>query len=308
MVIDRGSGRITHDVFSHIAEYLPARSVLVVNNSKVIPARLLGRKSRSGGKIEIFLLKKRADGYTFDVLLKPLQRIRSGEEVVFDGTRITAVVTDPAGGTVRFSRKDIDAQLSGWGHMPLPPYIKRTDRPSDQRAYQTVYARHPGSVAAPTAGLHFTTPLMRKLRSLGHDILAVSLHINYATFKPVVEEDITRHQMYQEDYAVPQATARAILQARAEGRKIVAVGTTSCRALESWARTGLCRGSTDLFIYPGYAFRMVDALITNFHQSHSTLLMLVSAFASLPTIQKAYRQAQRKGYRFLSYGDAMLVR
>jgi len=306
MVIDRASGKISHDIFAHIGRYLPARSLLVVNDSKVLPVRLLGKR-KTGGQVEIFLLKKLDQEGSFQTLIRPLGRLNLGEEIMFEKTSLTATLLDAQKRIVRFNRKDVIKYLNRVGHMPLPPYIKRADEALDRRYYQTVFAKHNGSVASPTAGLHFTKPLLSQLKKSGHDLKKVTLHINYATFNPVKELDITKHQMHFEDYSVSKKTWDEIRKAKAEGRKIVPVGTTSCRVLESMAAGKSLKGSTNLFIYPGYRFKMVDVLITNFHLPQSTLLMLVYAFGSTELMQQVYRQAIKEKYRFYSYGDGMMI-
>lgn len=307
MVVHCSTGKIEHARFADIGRFLPAPSLIVLNHSKVIPARLLGTKPRSGGKVEIFLLKKVDDGPSYEVLMRPTRKIKEGEEVHFDGSKITAKIVDKERRIVRFNRKDFLRQLTTVGHIPLPPYIKRPDTVEDREFYQTVYARTAGSVAAPTAGLHWTRPLMKQLKDAGHEFVQVLLHIGYATFKPVEEADITRHRMHEEEYALSAAVLGKIRQAKDQGRKIVAVGTTSCRVLETIAQTGKRKGITDLFIYPGYSFRSVDVLVTNFHLPFSSLLMLVFAFGSTALMKKAYREAIKEKYRFYSYGDAMVI-
>lgn len=305
LVVDRTSGTISHDIFCNIGRYLPDKSLLVVNNSRVIPARILGTKSRTGGEVEVFLLKQ-IDPYHFEAMLRPLARIQEGEALVFPGEVVCRLV-DRARKIVCFEQADILKKLEDVGHIPLPPYIHRPDETVDREFYQTVYAKSAGSVAAPTAGLHFTRPLMARLESEGHTFTEVTLHVNYGTFKPVETENIKDHPMHTEEYCVPEAVEKKILEAKNAGQKITAVGTTSCRTLESWARTGKARGGTDLFLYPGAAFQMTDALITNFHLPRSTLLMLVSAFAGTDLIRRAYGEAVRERYRFYSYGDAMII-
>ena len=307
MVIDRFKKRIRHDRFENISRYLPERSVLVVNNSKVIPARLKGIKERSGGSVEIFLLRKLSRGPVYEVLMRPTRRIKEGDVIRFAGSSLTAVVTDVTKRIVRFSSPDISREIFNIGHMPLPPYIKREDRAPDREYYQTVYARHAGSVAAPTAGLHFTKPLLKRLNREGHECVPVTLHINYATFKPVEEDDVTTHRMHLESYSVSRAAYDKVRRARAGGRPVCAVGTTSCRVLETVAANGALKGSTDLFIYPGYRFQAVEHLITNFHLPQSSLLMLVYAFGGVSLMKRAYREGIRQKYRFYSYGDAMLI-
>jgi S-adenosylmethionine:tRNA ribosyltransferase-isomerase len=307
MVIDRARQSIVHDVFSNIGLYLPKKSCLVLNDSKVIPARLFGRRKQSGGRVEVFLLKKLSDGYCYETLMRPLHRLKVNEKIIFNNGSLIAKIEDKESRIVRFNTRNISAHLDKSGHMPLPPYIKRPDDATDRKYYQTVYARKEGSVASPTAGLHFTHRLLNRIKKDGHRIEKVTLHINYATFKPVEESDITKHQMHFEDYMVTTKTLKAVHQAKKRGQAIVAVGTTSCRVLETFAHNGQRKGSTNLFIYPGYQFVMTDALITNFHLPYSTLLMLVYAFGSKNLMAKAYRQAIQKKYRFYSYGDAMLI-
>ena len=305
LVVDRRSGRVSHDIFRNVGTYLPPEGLLVVNNSKVIQARLIGQKVRSGGQVEVFLLKH-LEGRRFEAMLKPLKKIQEGEILLFPGD-VRAKLVDRFARTVEFDRDDVLKTLEKVGHIPLPPYIKRPDEDSDRVNYQTVYAKHAGSVAAPTAGLHFTKDLMASLKKAGHSFAEVTLHVNYGTFKPVEEEDITRHPMHHEHYEIPGAARQQILEAKAKGQKIVAVGTTSCRTLEAFARTGKAEDDTNLFLYPGADFRMTDTLITNFHLPRSTLFMLVSAFAGLDLVQRAYAEAIREKYRFYSYGDAMIV-
>jgi len=308
MVIDRQAQTIRHDIFVNLGRYLPPESVLVVNNSRVVPARLLGRKRRSGGKVEIFLLEKMDGGQSYRVMLRPCRKIHTGDEIVFENSPVVATVVDKDRRVVRFNRKDVMRHLKDIGHIPLPPYIKRQDTPQDHEYYQTVYARYAGSVAAPTAGLHFTPELLRRLKSDGHSLETVLLHVNSATFKPVEHENIADHPMHEEDYSVSPRVWTRLTQARSDGRRIVAVGTTSCRTLEAAASSGRLRGTTEIFLHPGSAsFRMTDALITNFHLPRSTLLMLVYAFGQPALMRRAYQEAIRKKYRFYSYGDGMLI-
>ncbi len=305
LVVDTCKGLVSHDVFSNLAKYLPPASFLVVNNSKVIPARLLGHKTRSGGHVEVFLLKN-LGGRRYEAMLRPLKKIQEGEKIEFGGD-IAAVVVDRQARVVEFNRDDVLKALEAVGHIPLPPYIKRSDEPQDRVYYQTVYAKHPGSVAAPTAGLHFTQELMASLEWAGHEIAEVTLHVNYGTFKPVEVSDITQHPMHHEHYEIAPEVVRRMGEAKARGRKVVAVGTTSCRTLEAFARSGKREDDTDIFMYPGIEFKMTDVLVTNFHLPRSTLLMLVSAFGGLDLIRRAYAEAVREKYRFYSYGDAMII-
>ncbi|MFP4472401.1 MAG: tRNA preQ1(34) S-adenosylmethionine ribosyltransferase-isomerase QueA [Candidatus Omnitrophota bacterium] len=308
MVIDRKTRTIDHDVFANLGRHLPPKSLLVANNSKVIAARLLGTKTRSGGEVEIFLLDPLEDGYSYRVMLRPARRIKDGDEVVFQGSDIKAAVVSKDERVVRFNKKDVVRHLETIGHIPLPPYIKREDTVEDREFYQTVYARHSGSVAAPTAGLHFTRKLIHDLKSDGHRFEQVMLHVNYATFKPVEEEKITDHQMHEEEYDVPREVWHQVSEAKAFHRPVVAVGTTSCRTLEAVARTQKLKGKTDLFLYPGKEFKIIDALITNFHLPRSSLLMLVYAFGGVELMRRAYAEAIENRYRFYSYGDAMLIK
>ena len=306
MVIDRRTKKIHHALFRDIGDFLPAKSLLVVNNSRVIPARLFGTKERSGGRVEIFLLRKLDDGCSFESLLRPMRKIKNGDKILIEGSHTWAEVIDRESRIVRFPLGALK-ELNRVGHIPLPPYIKRPDRPLDRRYYQTVYARHAGSVAAPTAGLHFTRALLADLKKSGHAFVPVTLHINYATFKPVEAEDITTHKMHEEEYAISRRAWGLSQKARADGRAVVAVGTTSCRVLEAVAASGNLKGKTSLFIYPGYRFNMVDVLLTNFHLPYSSLLMLVYAFGSPELIRRAYAEAIKRQYRFFSYGDAMVI-
>ncbi len=307
LTIDRSSGQIGHCYFSDLKHLLPEKSFFIVNDSKVIPARLLGTKRRTGGKVEIFLLKKSSDEYCYEVLLRPLSKIKDGDIVEFDNSPLVATVIDTQRRLVKFNFKNISEHLDRIGHMPLPPYIKRPAQKTDQEYYQTVYAKHAGSVAAPTAGLHFTQEQVKALKKQGHDFLRTTLHVNYATFKDIEEENVFEHKMHFESYSVAPTALRKMQSFRQEARAAVAVGTTSCRVIESVAKTGQVKGETDLFIYPGYQFQMTDALITNFHLPYSSLLLLVYAFGGTALIKKAYQQAIEKRYRFFSYGDAMLI-
>ena len=305
MVIDRKAQTITHDVFANVERYLPEKSCLVFNNSKVIHARLLSKR-KTGGTAEIFLLKRLEDGYTYEVLLRPFKRLKVGEIISFkNGLKAEIISKDPK--LVRFNRKNIMRDLKSIGHVPLPPYIQRPDRAVDKIYYQTVYATKEGSVAAPTAGLHFTKTLINKLKKAKHRLVPVTLHVNFATFKPVIEPDITKHRIHSESYEISASAFKTIQKIKESGRKIVAVGTTSCRVLETVAANNELKGESRLFVYPGYRFKMTDILITNFHLPFSTLLMLVYAFAGMDLMKRAYAEAIKKRYRFFSYGDAMII-
>lgn len=307
LILNRQTRKIRHDIFANIGLYLPPESLLVLNDSKVIPARLFGHREKSEGKIEVFVLKCVSEkDNIFEVLLRPLKRLQVGEKIRLEGGLI-AELMDKEKRLVRFNKSNVFKLLDKIGHMPLPPYITRSDEANDRKLYQTVFAKHFGSVASPTAGLHFTKPLLTQLQKAGHAVKKVTLHINYGTFKPVEEADITRHKMHAEEYQVTSAVWREIEKARKRKESVVAVGTTSCRVLESVAQTRNLKGSTDIFIYPGYKFKTIDALITNFHLPFSTLLMLVSAFGGGELIKQAYEEAIQKKYRFFSYGDGMLI-
>ena len=307
LIVDRSQKILTHDVFSNIGQYLPSKSCIVLNDSKVMPARLLGKKEKSGGGVEIFLLKKLSDGYSYEALLRPLKKIKTNDRIILNGSGIVAKIVDKDHRIVRFNTRNLTTFLNKIGHMPLPPYIKRKDEALDRKFYQTVYAREWGSVASPTAGLHFTKPLLDQLVKKGHTIKKLTLHINYGTFQPVEEQDITRHKMFSEDYAVAKRTFDNIKKDKENGLKVVAIGSTSCRVLEAVSRNGIFKGSTNIFIYPGFQFRLVDCLVTNFHLPFSTLLMLVYAFGTMELMKQAYSEAVKNRYRFYSYGDCMLI-
>lgn len=315
--LERRTGAVSHHRFDRLARWLAPGDVLVVNDTEVIPARLVGRKA-TGGKVEVFLLDYTGgvrQGGTFccDCLVKASKPVRAGALIHF-GEEWSGRVSDIAGGfcRVEFSGGgDIDRLLDRLGHVPLPPYIRRMDRPGDRKAYQTVYAAVRGAVAAPTAGLHFTPRLLEGIRAKGVALAPITLHVGYGTFAPVRAADIRAHRMHAERYSISEPAAEAVNAARTAGRRVVAVGTTAVRTLEVAAgQDGRIRaggGWCDLFIYPGYRFKAVDAMITNFHLPKSTLLMLVAAFAGREAILEAYRAAVAEGYRFYSYGDAMLI-
>lgn len=307
MVVNRRTHKIHHDIFKNIHSYLPQESLIVLNNSKVVQARLHGEKESTGAKIEVFLLNRLDDGYCYEVLMRPLKRLRNGDRIVFDTPGIVAEVVDREERIVKFNRKNLTQFLERNGHIPLPPYIKRDDERIDRTHYQTVYAQQLGSVAAPTAGLHFSKVVLNRLKRLGHDLREVTLHINYGTFKPVEVDDVQSHQMHFESYRVTPTVHRAILKAKEQSRPVMAVGTTATRVIESLARGFDLEGETNLFLYPGIPFKSVDVLLTNFHLPQSTLIMLVSAFGGYDLIMAAYKEAVREKYRFFSYGDAMLV-
>ncbi|MFC1704241.1 tRNA preQ1(34) S-adenosylmethionine ribosyltransferase-isomerase QueA [Candidatus Omnitrophota bacterium] len=312
LVLDRKSQKITHAHFRDIGNYLSPSDCLILNNTRVIPARLLGKRA-TGGKVEVFLLKRLSDGYSYTALIKPLKRLNLNEKIFFNNGTITAALKDPLKKIVRFNVKSL-SRLLEIGQTPLPPYIKRAPQRIDATHYQTVYAKRNGSVASPTAGLHFTTRLLNDLKKSGITIGYVTLHVNYATFNPVKEDDIIQHTMHSEEFSIKADMIQKIRDKKKSGKNIVAVGTTSTRVLESVADSILAArtpkditSNTDLFIYPGFKFKIVDRLITNFHLPRSTLFMLVCAFAGRDLVMKAYREAIKKEYRFYSYGDAMII-
>ncbi|MCL4459020.1 MAG: tRNA preQ1(34) S-adenosylmethionine ribosyltransferase-isomerase QueA [Chloroflexi bacterium] len=321
MVLHRQSQTIERRFFSDIADYLRPGDVLVCNESRVIPARLYGRKDRTGGQVEVLLIAKRGENI-WEALVKPGRRVRPGVTLVFtpsDSGQPRAVEpltgevleqTEGGGRLIRFSGvSDVEAALDALGTVPLPPYIHTPVL--DIERYQTVYARVKGSVAAPTAGLHFTPRLITQLQKKGITFVFVTLHIGLDTFRPVREEELSQHRMHAEFCQVALEATREINRARERGGRIVAVGTTAARVLETAVdKGGIIQpftGWTDIFIYPGYSFKAIDALLTNFHLPRSTLLMLVSAFAGKGFIDRAYAEAIAKGYRFYSFGDAMLI-
>jgi S-adenosylmethionine:tRNA ribosyltransferase-isomerase len=315
MVLHRPTGLIEHRFFCDISDYLKPDDLLVVNNTKVVPARLLGRKAGTGGQVEILLLR-RVESDTWSCLVRPGRRLRVGSSVEFNcglsaeilgvqdgGRRLVGFRLD--GGKI--TGEDLVPILEKVGHVPLPPYIDRPDEKADRERYQTIYAQEPGAVAAPTAGLHFTPELMAKIRAMGVAVAEILLHVGWGTFKSVEAEDIKQHRMDAEYYRIGSAVADQLRQAKAGGSRIVAVGTTTTRALEAYAHSGKTEDWTEIFIYPPYQFKLVDALVTNFHLPKSTLLMLVSALAGTELIKQAYAEAVRERYRFYSYGDAMLI-
>ncbi|MBR2722380.1 MAG: tRNA preQ1(34) S-adenosylmethionine ribosyltransferase-isomerase QueA [Clostridia bacterium] len=317
MVLDRKTGSISHRVFSDILEYLNPGDVLVINDSKVIPARLYGHaEGRGEASVELLLLRQR-DTDTWECLVKPGKRARIGMRMQFGGGALTGEVLDlveEGNRIIRFSYdKSVYANvyevLHEIGLMPLPPYI--TERLADKSRYQTVYAKTEGSAAAPTAGLHFTPELLQRIRDKGVAIVPVMLHVGLGTFRPVKADKITDHVMHSEFFSVSEESARLINERKAAGGRLICVGTTSCRTIESVAREDgsipAMSGDTGIFIYPGYRFKAVDALITNFHLPESTLLMLVSAFYDRASVMEAYRVAVEEQYRFFSFGDCMLI-
>ena len=313
MVLDRETGAISHHRFKDIITMLDPGDCLVINDTKVIPARLYGVRSSGGGKVEVLLLR-RMDGNVWETLVRPGRKCRIGEKLSFGDGLLTAEVIDiieEGNRLIRFDYEGIFEEiLDRLGQMPLPPYI--THELKDKNRYQTVYAKYDGSAAAPTAGLHFTKELLGQIRDKGVRIAEVTLHVGLGTFRPVKVDDVTKHHMHSEFYRIDEETAKLINDTRLEGGRIISVGTTSCRTLETVAdEDGLVHagsGWTDIFIYPGYRLKSVDALITNFHLPESTLLMLVSALAGREHILAAYEEAVKERYRFFSFGDAMFIR
>ena len=309
LVMDRKTGEIEHRTFRDIKEYLRPRDTLVLNDTKVIPARLLGVKEETGANAEILLLKRVSDRQ-WETLVKPGKKLRPGARVTFGDGSLRAVILDVLEGgnrLVEFEYEGIfEEVLDRLGEMPLPPYI--THKLQDKNRYQTVYARYEGSAAAPTAGLHFTEELLDEIRSKGVRTAFVTLHVGLGTFRPVKVDDVTSHHMHTEWYNVSEEAAELINRTHSEGHRVICVGTTACRTVESAADDdGIVKAGADdtsIFIYPGYRFRVMDALITNFHLPESTLVMLVSAFAGRENVLSAYKEAIEEKYRFFSFGDA----
>ena len=310
LVLDRQSGDMRHQIFSQIVDHIQPGDLLIANDTKVMPARLLGKRADTGGRVEVFLLHRRSQDL-WEVLVKPGKRMRPGQRVWFDDSLSCVVedVTEYGGRIVRFLYEGLfETVLDALGETPLPPYIHQ--KLADPDRYQTVYARERGSAAAPTAGLHFTPELMNKVRDKGASFAFVTLNIGLGTFRPVRIESIADHVMHREFYSISPDTVDRILENKRQGGRIIAVGTTAVRTLESAAVTGQSTAGSawsELFIYPGFQFRIIDALITNFHLPQSTLLMLVSAFAGRENVLAAYREAVRQNYRFFSFGDAMFI-
>ena len=300
LVVWRKTGKIEHRIFKDIRDYFRKEDLLVLNNTKVLPSRLFGRRI-SGGKVEVLLLKRKT-GLTFSALIKPA-RIKIGEKVILNGGSSYCTLSDR--NELTFSLKDVESVYK-LGVMPLPPYIKRKSEESDNLYYQTVFAKEEGAIAAPTAGLHFSEELIEEIKLAGVNIAYITLHVGLGTFKPVKSEDITQHRIDPESFSVSQDAVNLIEEARLKERRILAVGTTVCRTLETFA-SGKKEGEADLFIYPGYQFKLVDCLLTNFHLPCTTLIMLVYAFLGQELAKKAYQEAIEKKYRFYSYGDAMLI-
>ncbi len=313
LVLDKKTGETEHHVFREIVDYLDPGDCLVINDTKVIPARLIGAKEETGAKIEVLLLKRGADD-VWETLVKPGRKAKPGTRISFGDGLLTGEVVDivdEGNRLIRFEYEGIFEEiLDRLGQMPLPPYI--THQLKDKDRYNTVYAEHPGSAAAPTAGLHFTPELLEKIKNKGVDIAHVTLHVGLGTFRPVKVDDVENHHMHSEFYMIDETAAEKINRAKENGKRVICVGTTSCRTIESAAdengRLKACSGWTDIFIYPGYQFKILDALITNFHLPESTLVMLVSALAGREHVLAAYEEAVKERYRFFSFGDAMFIR
>ena len=312
LVLDKNSGKIIHSHFKNIIDYLNPGDCLVLNDTRVIPARLIGEKEHTGGKIEFLLLNRKSER-EWEVILKPGKKAKPGARFVFGGGKLKAEVIETVNDGNRIVRFEYDGLfenvLDELGEMPLPPYI--TEKLEDKDRYQTVYSKHNGSAAAPTAGLHFTDELLDEIRKKGIKTAFLTLHVGLGTFRPVKVDDVENHKMHSEFYAVNKETAETVNSVRKNGGRIISVGTTSTRVLETVAdengNIGEATGWTDIFIYPPYKFKCVDALITNFHLPESTLMMLVSAFSSKEIIMNAYSEAVKERYRFFSFGDAMFI-
>jgi S-adenosylmethionine:tRNA ribosyltransferase-isomerase len=312
LVLDKETGEYSHHVFREITEFLKPGDCLVLNNTKVIPARLFGEKEGTQAKIEILLLKRKEND-VWETLVKPGKKAKIGTKIIFGGGLLVGEVVDiveEGNRLIKFTYEGIFEEiLDQLGQMPLPPYI--THQLKDKNRYQTVYAKYDGSAAAPTAGLHFTPELLQQVKDMGVDIAEVTLHVGLGTFRPVKVDNILDHHMHSEFYMVTQEAADKINNAKKNGHRVICVGTTSCRTIESAAdENGMLRessGWTEIFIYPGYQFKVLDCLITNFHLPESTLLMLVSALAGREHVLAAYEEAVKEGYRFFSFGDAMMI-
>ncbi len=320
MVVDRKTGKIEHKVFKDVISYFGEEDVLILNNTRVFPARLYGNKEKTGAKIEVFLLRElNRESKLWDVLVDPARKIRIGNKLYFgENDMLVAEVIDNTtsrGRTLRFlfdgTPEEFRKTIELLGHTPLPKYIKRKAEPADKERYQTVFAKHEGAVAAPTAGLHFSRELLKRLELKGVNIAEVTLHVGLGTFRPVEVEDLTKHKMDSEQFLIPGDAADTVNKARAKKRRICAVGTTSMRAVESSVSTmGELKptsGWTNKFIFPPYDFSVANCMITNFHMPESTLLMMTAAFGGYDLIMHAYKVAIKEKYRFFSYGDAMLI-
>ena len=312
LVLSKENGEVSHDNFSNLMEYLKPGDCLVLNNTRVLPARIFGRRKDTGADVEFVLLKQK-EQLIWECIAGPGKKAREGHEFIFSD-KLSAVVNEVLPDGNRILKFECDGEfysvLDEVGQMPLPPYIK--EKLEDAERYQTVYSKEIGSAAAPTAGLHFTDDMLEELKLKGVNIAYVTLHVGLGTFRPVKVDEITEHKMHSEHYVVTKQAADIINETKEKGGRVICVGTTSCRTIESvatkYGRIKECSGDTDIFIYPGYKFKFMDALITNFHLPESTLIMLVSAFAGYENTMKAYKIAVDEKYRFFSFGDAMFIR
>lgn len=312
MVLSKNNGDISHKHFYEIIDYLEEGDCLILNDSRVLPARIFGTKEDTGACVE-FLMLRQIENNTWETLAKPGKKAKIGTKFVFGDGVMTATVKDITEEGNRivefFCKENIYSALDKIGQMPLPPYI--TEKLQDKERYQTVYSNELGSAAAPTAGLHFTKELLKKISQKGINIGYVTLHVGLGTFRPVKVDEITEHKMHSEHYEIPQETAQLINNTKKNGKRVIAVGTTSCRTLESvaskYGEIKACNGFTDIFIYPGYTFKVLDGLVTNFHLPESTLIMLVSAFCGYENTMNAYKVAVEERYRFFSFGDSMII-
>jgi S-adenosylmethionine:tRNA ribosyltransferase-isomerase len=319
MVVHRNTGRIEHKIFKEIIDYFDEGDAMVINDTKVFPARLYGNKEKTGAKIEVFLLRElNTDIHLWDVLVDPARKIRVGNKLYFGDSDLVAEVIDNTtsrGRTIKFlfdgSDEEFYRTINELGETPLPKYIKRPAEPEDKERYQTIYAKHVGAVAAPTAGLHFTREVLKRLEFKGVEVLPVTLHVGLGTFRPVDVEDLTKHKMDSENFIVPQETAAVVNKALDGKKRVCSIGTTTLRALESSVSAGgrlkPNEGWTDKFVFPPHDFKIANALLTNFHMPESTLLMMTAAFGGYDLIMEAYQVAIKEKYHFFSYGDAMLV-
>jgi S-adenosylmethionine:tRNA ribosyltransferase-isomerase len=319
MVVHRSTGKIEHKIFKDILEYFDEGDVMVINDTKVFPARLYGNKEKTGAKIEVFLLRElNKENHLWDVLVDPARKIRVGNKLYFGDSDLVAEVIDNTtsrGRTIKFlydgSDEDFYKTINDLGETPLPKYLKRAAEPEDRDRYQTVYAKNVGAVAAPTAGLHFTREVLKRLELNGVDVVPLTLHVGLGTFRPVDVEDLTKHKMDSEHFIVPEATAAMVNRALDNKKRVCAVGTTTMRGLESSvsasARLKPTEGWTDKFIFPPHDFKIPNALITNFHMPESTLLMMACAFGGYDLVMEAYKVAVKEKYSFFSYGDVMLI-
>lgn len=319
MVLNRATGTIEHKIFKDILGYFDEGDVMVINDTKVFPARMYGNKEKTGAKIEVFLLRElNKDIHLWDVLVDPARKIRVGNKLYFGESDLVAEVIDNTtsrGRTIKFLFDGTDEEfyktIHDLGETPLPKYIKREAEPEDKERYQTVYAKHTGAVAAPTAGLHFTREILKRLEVKGVDVAPLTLHVGLGTFRPVDVEDLTKHKMDSEQFIVPDSTAQVVNRALDNKKRVCAIGTTSMRAMESSvsanSRLKPNEGWTDKFVFPPYDFKIANALVTNFHMPESTLLMMAAAFGGYELVMKAYEEAIKEKYKFFSYGDVMLI-